>query len=218
MLTGYKFESIRLLNDQGIIAWEMLSTLRPNVDPEVYFSTLSSEKRTALFANQINYALYTPCYERYYINTDTEILLSSTMEELIAGHNIYRQKIALELTDLHNIMQISPGKIRKLRQRIAQLQTMNIQVWADDVTPYLVQFLLKEKFHFHGVKIDKYVFWNFREQPDHLSELVHTCQRLCNKVLIEGIENHSDFLLAQTSIADYGQGYLWKPVAYPFNQ
>ncbi|OAT76137.1 hypothetical protein A9B99_11880 [Mangrovibacter phragmitis] len=217
MLTGYKFESIRRLNNQGIIAWEMLSTLRPNIDAEVYFSSLPEEKRISLFANQVNYALYTPCAQRYYINADSGVFLSSTMAEVIAGHNFYRPKFALELTDLCNIVQFSSVQIRKLRQRISQLHAMNIQVWADDVTPALIQFLLKERFFFYGVKIDKHVFWNLRGYQKRLNDLVGKCQTLCDKVLIEGIENHHDFLSAQISVADYGQGYMWKPVAHSFN-
>ncbi|KEA52044.1 hypothetical protein DT73_14145 [Mangrovibacter sp. MFB070] len=217
MLTGYKFESIRRLNNQGIIAWEMLSTLRPNIDAEVYFSSLPQEKRISLFANQVNYALYTPCAQCYYINADSEVFLSSTMAEVIAGHNFCQPKFALELTDLCNIMQLSSVQIRKLRQRITQLQAMNIQVWADDITPGLIHFLLKEKFYFYGVKIDKYVFWELRGHQNHLNDLVRTCQKLCAKVLIEGIENYHDFLSAQLSVADYGQGYMWKPVAHSFN-
>ncbi|HDR2755589.1 hypothetical protein [Enterobacter sp. RHBSTW-00175] len=75
MLTGYKFESIRTLHTEHVIAWEMLSTAKPHVNLEHYFRTMSFAQRKQHFFAQLRHAMSCNARRKYYLNATSELLL-----------------------------------------------------------------------------------------------------------------------------------------------
>ncbi|HBU8852628.1 EAL domain-containing protein [Citrobacter sp. Cs237] len=213
MLTGYKFESIRVLQSENVIAWEVLSTAPDEVDLEHFFSHLSLQDRFSLFFAQLTHVLQTTQTGKYYLNASEDVLLSEGFIERLAAEVRQPEKIAIELTDLERLRALSPDESRRLRERIATLRQMGIAVWADDVHDDILTCLLEQAYAFSGAKIDKHAFWAGREQQTPLLKLAQRCRQIAEEVLIEGIETVNDYELACRSTAHYGQGYLWNKPA-----
>lgn len=209
MLTGYKFESIRTLNNENVIAWEMLSTTAPHVDIEALFESMTTEERFAHFIAQLRHTKGCPQSGKYYLNAASDLLLKDEFIPTLLAHTPLPGNIVIELTDLDHIVQLDDDQSQRLAQQITRLHEWKIEVWADDVYEALLPRLLARGYAFHGVKIDKHTFWSGRTQREWFLQLTHLCKQLAEKVLVEGIETSGDYALACASAADYGQGYLW---------
>ena len=68
MLTGYKFESIRALRSENVIAWEVLSTAKSHVNLEDYFGSMPATQRKAHFFAQLRDAMFCKDGDKYYLN------------------------------------------------------------------------------------------------------------------------------------------------------
>lgn len=209
MLTGYKFESIRALHTEHVIAWEMLSTAKPHVNLEHYFGAMSFSQRKQHFFSQLRHAMSCRENGKFYLNTTSELLLKEDFIDRLMMETPRPEDLAIELTDLEEIVQLSHEQTRELRLRIASLRQRKIEVWADDVYEAILPKLLACRFLFNGIKIDKHTFWSGRTEQERFLQLARNCKKLAGKVLIEGIETFGDYALARASVADYGQGYLW---------
>lgn len=209
MLTGYKFESIRVLHTEHVIAWEMLSTAKPHVNLEDYFGSMSFTQRKQHFFAQLRHAMACLDSSKYYLNVTSDLLLDEDFIDRLREETPRPQRLAIELTDLEKIVHLPEEETRELRLRIASLRRFGIEVWADDVHEAILPGLLACQFYFYGIKIDKHAFWSGREERERFLQLARNCKKLASKVLIEGIETFGDFALARASAAEYGQGYLW---------
>ncbi len=209
MLTGYKFESIRALRSEIVIAWEVLSTAKPHVNLEDYFCAMPATQRKAHFFAQLRHAMLREEGKKYYLNATSDLLLETDFLDRLKEETPRPERLAIEVTDLHRIVRLDDDKSRALRVCIATLHQRGIEVWADDVCEDLIPALLASQIRFCGVKIDKHTFWSGRVEQEKFLHLTRQCKRLASKVLIEGIETAGDFALARASAADYGQGYLW---------
>lgn len=209
MLTGYKFESIRTLHTENVIAWEMLSTAKPHVNLELYFRAMSFAQRKQHFFAQLRHAMSCNAQGKYYLNATSDLLLEESFHTRLILETPRPEQLAIEVTDLEQIVQLNAKDTHTLRQRIASLRQWEVEVWADDVFEAILPQLLACQFLFYGVKIDKQAFWSGRTETEHFLHLTQRCKSLASKVLIEGIETFADFALARASAADYGQGYLW---------
>lgn len=209
MLTGYKFESIRALHTEHVIAWEMLSTAKPHVNLEAYFGSMSFTQRKQHFFAQLRHAMACREIGKYYLNADSDLLLDEGFIDRLLEQTPLAQRLAIELTDLEKIVRLPLQETRELRLRIASLRRYGIEVWADDVHEAILPRLLACQFYFYGIKIDKHAFWSGRIEQERFLTLARDCKKLAGKVLIEGIETFGDFALARASAAEYGQGYLW---------
>ncbi|RAU36159.1 EAL domain-containing protein [Enterobacter sp. RIT418] len=209
MLTGYKFESIRALRSENVIAWEVLSTANPHVDLEDYFGSMSLAQRKAHFFAQLRHAMFCEAGEKYYLNATSDLLLETDFLDRIKEETPYPERLAIEVTDLHALVQLNDAQSLTLRICIATLHQWGIEAWADDVCEDILPNLLTSQIRFCGIKIDKHTFWSGRTEQAKFLHLTRQCKRVASKVLIEGIETVGDFELARASVADYGQGYLW---------
>lgn len=77
MLTGYKFESIRALRSENVIAWEVLSTAKPHVNLEDYFGSMTATQRKAHFFAQLRHAMFCKDGDKYYLNATSDLLLDT---------------------------------------------------------------------------------------------------------------------------------------------
>lgn len=213
MLTGYKFESIRVLHSESVIAWEVLSTARDRVNLEHLFSGLSLQDRYALFFAQLAHVMQSAKSATFYLNARADVLLKAEFMQRLSREAPQPGKIAIELTDLERLRTLKPLQNLRLRERIIALRQMGIAVWADDVHDDILPFLREQAYRFSGVKIDKHTFWAAREQQAPLLLLAQRCREIAEKVLIEGIETVKDYELACRTAAHYGQGYLWNNTA-----
>lgn len=209
MLTGYKFESIRFLDDENIVAWEVLSTAPAQINLELFFSNMALEARLSLFFAQLSHVLSTPPCGKYYLNANAEVLLTPDFLQRLRSELGTIENIAIELTDLEQLLLLSADDSQRLRARIAALREMGIAVWADDVHDDILPCLVEQDYRFSGAKIDKHAFWTGRECKDAFLKLAQLCKKIADEVLVEGIETLADFQLARDSHANYGQGFLW---------
>lgn len=209
MLTGYKFESIRFLDDENIVAWEVLSTAPAQINLELFFSNMALEARLSLFFAQLSHVLSTPPCGKYYLNANAEVLLTPDFLQRLRSEFGTIENIAIELTDLEQLPLLSADDSQRLRARIAALREMGIAVWADDVHDDILPCLVEQDYRFSGAKIDKHAFWTGRECKDAFLKLAQLCKKIADEVLVEGIETLADFQLARDSHANYGQGFLW---------
>lgn len=209
MLTGYKFESIRALRSENVIAWEVLSTAKPHVNLEDYFDSMPLMQRKAHFFAQLRHAMFCEESDKFYLNATSDLLLETDFLDRLKEETPYPARLAIEVTDLHALVQLNGTQSRALRICITTLHQWGIEVWADDVCEDILPDLLTSQIRFCGVKIDKHTFWSGRTEQAKFLDLTRQCKRVASKVLIEGIETAGDFALARASVADYGQGYLW---------
>jgi len=209
MLTGYKFESIRTLHNEDIVAWEVLSTAPSDVDLEIFFSAMSLETRLSLFFAQLNHVMATPASGKYYLNASADVILSADFLLRLSEEARTPDRIAIELTDLDQLSLLTPAESLRLRSRIDSLRGMGIAVWADDVHHDILPCLVAQNYRFSGAKIDKHAFWAGRACKDPFIRLTQRCKKIADEVLVEGIETPTDYQLACDSYANYGQGYLW---------
>ncbi|MEH0886551.1 EAL domain-containing protein [Enterobacter sp. UNJFSC 003] len=209
MLTGYKFESIRALRSENVIAWEVLSTAKPHVNLEDYFGSLPSTQRKAHFFAQLRHAMFCEEVDKFYLNATSDLLLETDFLDRLKEDTPCPERLAIEVTDLYTLIQLDASQSRALRKCIATLHQWGIEVWADDVCEDILSDLLTSQIRFCGVKIDKHTFWSGRTEQAKFLHLTRQFKNVASKVLIEGIETAGDFALARASVADYGQGYLW---------
>ncbi|HDG1689661.1 TPA: EAL domain-containing protein [Kluyvera georgiana] len=209
MLTGYKFESIRVLHNERIVAWEVLSTAAAPINLEHFFSNLALDARVEIFFAQLVHVIQTTVSGKYYLNASADVMLAPhflpRLEEQVAAPD----RIAVELTDLDQLMLLTPTESQQLRDRINAVRDMGIAVWADDVHDDVLPCLVEQDYYFSGAKIDKHAFWTARQCKEPFLKLAHCCQKIADEVLVEGIETLADYQLACDSHANYGQGFLW---------
>ena len=209
MLTGYKFESIRALRSENVIAWEVLSTAKPHVNLEDYFDSMPLTQRKAHFFAQLRHAMFCEAGDKYYLNATSDLLLETDFLDRLKEATPCPERLAIEVTDLHTMVQLDDTQSRALRNCIATLHLWGIEVWADDVCEAILPELLASQIRFCGVKIDKHTFWSGRTEQAKFLHLTRQCKRVASKVLIEGIETAGYFALLRVIPSDYGQGYLW---------
>lgn len=209
MLTGYKFESIRVLHNERIVAWEVLSTAADPIDLEHFFSNLALDARVELFFAQLVHVIQTAGPGKYYLNASADVMLTPHFLPRLAEQVAAPDRIAVELTDLDQLMRLTPAESQQLRDCINAVRGIGIAVWADDVHDDILPCLVEQNYHFSGAKIDKHAFWTARQCKEPFLKLAHCCQKIADEVLVEGIETLADYQLACDSHAHYGQGFLW---------
>lgn len=210
MLTGYKYESIRILRSEDVIAWELLSTAEPHVDLEEHFGLMAVPEQKKHFFAQLSHTTFSEEGEKYHLNATSSLLLETDFLARLREETLYPEKLVIEITDLENMIESDPVRICSLRKCIATLRMRGSEVWADDVTETILWKLFDCAIHFDGIKIDKYTFWNGRKERNEFLQLAQCCTYFTNKLLIEGIETESDLALARASVAEFGQGFFWK--------
>lgn len=209
MLTGYKFESIRVLHNERIVAWEVLSTAADPINLEHFFSNLALDARVEIFFAQLVHVIQTTASGKYYLNASADVMLTSHFLPRLKEQVAAPDRIAVELTDLDQLMLLTPAESQQLRDRINAVRGMGIAVWADDVHDDILPCLVEQDYYFSGAKIDKHAFWTARQCKEPFLKLAHCCQKIADEVLVEGIETLADYQLACDSHAHYGQGFLW---------
>ncbi|MFV0261304.1 MAG: EAL domain-containing protein [Kluyvera sp.] len=209
MLTGYKFESIRVLHNENIVAWEVLSTAPAQINLEHFFSNLALDARIDLFFAQLAHVIKTPASGKYYLNASADVMLTPGFLQRLDEETAAADRIAIELTDLDQLLTLTPAESQQLRARINAVRQKGIAVWADDVHHDILPCLVEQDYHFSGAKIDKHAFWTGRECKEPFLKLARCCKKIADEVLVEGIETLADYQLACDSHANYGQGFLW---------
>lgn len=209
MLTGYKFESIRVLHNERIVAWEVLSTAADPINLEHFFSNLALDARVEIFFAQLVHVIQTTASGKYYLNASADVMLTPHFLPRLKEQVAAPDRIAVELTDLDQLMLLTPAESQQLRDRINAVRRMGIAVWADDVHDDILPCLVEQDYYFSGAKIDKHAFWTARQCKEPFLKLAHCCQKIADEVLVEGIETLADYQLACDSHAHYGQGFLW---------
>ncbi|MEN0634119.1 EAL domain-containing protein [Klebsiella aerogenes] len=212
MLTGYKYEPISILHSEQVIAWELLSTAEPHIDLEAHFGLMAVTEQKKHFFAQLKHATFSEEADKYHLNASSSLMLEADFLERLCEEALYPNKLAIEITDLENIIDSDPIRICALCKCIAELRYRGSEVWADDVTETILWELIECAIRFDGIKIDKHTFWHGRTERSKFLQLAQCCKYFTNKILIEGIETESDLELARASVAEYGQGYLWREI------
>ncbi len=126
MLTGYKFESIRVLHNERIVAWEVLSTAADQINLEHFFSNLALDARVELFFAQLAHVINTAGSGKYYLNASADVMLTPHFLQQLEEQVVAPERIAVELTDLDQLMALTPSKSQQLRACINAVRGMGL--------------------------------------------------------------------------------------------
>lgn len=200
---GIRFQPIYSVAEKMIKAWEVLSLLQPDIDPERYFSAQSDRACLNVLCWQLQIIYKMKNRKRYYLNVPARLLCSTqAIEQLLPW---LREGIVLEVQDPHGFISLSHSERQAFYVYARMIKSMGAEIWLDDILPEQVTYLGAELSRFDGVKIDRSVLWD----PPALIPLIQRCARHVNAVLVEGVENSQHFHIAQGGGSHFLQGFMW---------
>jgi EAL domain-containing protein (putative c-di-GMP-specific phosphodiesterase class I) len=207
MISALRFQPVFSLAQQRIIGYEILSAIGSDLCCEDYFSSLDRDSHLGLLIRQLTLLATLNSNARYYINIPVILLSDSHAMSLITLK--MKRNIIIELQDPENIAGLNAGQRYRLLCNLKHIQRVGYEVWLDDLTPDLLNCIFSLGFIFSGLKIDKYAFWKQSDDPAEFISFICRCHLLSNNILMEGIENHSQYHLATSCGASYLQGFYW---------
>ncbi|WP_071985422.1 EAL domain-containing protein [Enterobacter mori] len=200
---GIRFQPIFSVAEKMIKAWEVLSLLQPNMDPERYFSSQSDNACLDILCWQLQIIYKMRNRKRYYLNVPARLLCSSQVIERLLPW--LREGIVLEVQDPHGFISLSYSDRQAFYAYTRMIKSMGAEIWLDDIFPEQVDNLGGELARFDGVKIDRSIL----QDPSALIPLINRCVRNVNAVLVEGVENSQHFQIAKGGGSHFLQGFMW---------
>ncbi|WP_039029620.1 EAL domain-containing protein [Leclercia adecarboxylata] len=200
---GIRFQPIYSVAEKMIKAWEVLSLLQPDMDPERYFSAQPDSASLKVLCWQLQIIYKMKNRKRYYLNVPARLLCSSqAIEQLLPW---LREGIVLEVQDPHGFISLSYPERQAFYAYARMIKSMGAEIWLDDILPAQATCLGAELARFDGVKIDRSVL----QDPSALIPLINRCARYVNAVLVEGVENSQHFQIAKGGGSHFLQGFMW---------
>lgn len=200
---GIRFQPIYSVAEKMVKAWEVLSLLQPDIDPECYFSAQTDRACLNLLCWQLQIIYKMKNRKRYYLNVPARLLCSSqAIEQLFPW---LREGIVLEVQDTEGFISLSYAERQAFYACSQMIKSMGAEIWLDDILPEQVNCLDAELSRFDGVKIDKSIL----QDPSALNPLILRCARYVSAVLVEGVENSQHFQIAKGGGSHFLQGFMW---------
>ncbi|MGL6002955.1 MAG: EAL domain-containing protein [Plesiomonas sp.] len=192
------------LNTHHLNAVEVLTLSPSDIKVEDFFNgcSLSTQKEIFLLQlRKVNRLFDQACF--FHINLDAEALIDPVFVAVLLAES--QVKLAIEIEYIPERRDLFLAAVSKIKQHGHQL-------WLDDFGRDNINFKLLNDIEWDGIKIDKEVFWIYRDNAELLKKVVMICHNSADAVIIEGIERKTDFDTAYKSGAYYGQGFLWSDI------
>ncbi|MGL5008167.1 MAG: EAL domain-containing protein [Plesiomonas sp.] len=139
----------------------------------------------------------------FHINLDADALINPIfVATLLADSQV---RLAIEIEHI-------PEQQAQFLSAIYKIKQNGHQIWLDDFGRDNINFKLMNQKYWDGIKIDKDVFWIYRDNTELLKKIVMICHHSADAVIIEGVEKTTDCETARKSGAYYGQGFLWSDI------
>lgn len=192
------------LNTHQLSAVEVLTVSPSDIKVEDFFSSCSLSTQKEIFLLQLRKVsgLFNQACT-FHINLDAEALIDPVFVAVLLAES--QVKLAIEIEHIPEQRDLFLSAIHKIQQHGHQL-------WLDDFGRDNINFKLLNDIPWDGIKIDKEVFWIYRENSELLKKVVMICHNAADSVIIEGIELISDREISRKSGAYYGQGFLWSDI------
>lgn len=204
VVRGIRFQPIFSVAEKVIKAWEILSLLQPEMNPEHYFSSQSEQSCLNILCWQLQVIYKMKNRKRYYLNVPARLLCSSQVVEHLLPW--LREDIVLEIQDPHGFISLSRTERQAFYAHARMIKSMGAELWLDDILPAQFNDLETELGRFDGVKIDKSVLL---QAPSSLSPFITHCARYVKAVLVEGVENRQHYDMAEGGGSHFLQGFMW---------
>lgn len=206
-ICGLRFQPIYCLSDNNIQAWEVLSALKEDIQPERFFSSLSHKICLQILLWQLKVIQGINSRQHYYLNAPTKMLCQRRYVDSLLP--LLRSGITIEVQDPDVFFALSDKENQEFLALTREIQNRGASLWLDDIKPEHLPLLATDINHFDGIKIDKTVIWNYQSVPDVFLSLMARLSFMTDSILIEGIENQTQLSLAARSGCSLLQGYYW---------
>ena len=200
----YRLEPFIDLSHNRIVGYEVLSKLKPDVNVDKWFASLSGCQQIDLLLAQIscvNKSMAETCF--YNLSVDGFLHLTPADIEKIAQF----PNICLEVANSSVLKTLNSKEQDLFFKNTRILQVLGIEVWVDDFC--FDDLISLPSYHgkFDGIKIDRKEI-----SSAHLNEIIYIVKKMLDNipVLIEGVESEVDLYKGMCSGANLAQGYYWK--------
>lgn len=203
-ISHFRLEPLVDLNASRIIAYEVLSELRGDLNPESWFARLSGRQQITLLCQQLH-CVSIKVKDTCFYNLSVEGFLSLNHRDIadIAAFPC----VCLEVSDATVLKCLNDKELYLLFKNINRLRFLGVKIWIDDFSIHDLITLPSYKGNVDGIKIDKSEI-----RTRHLGNIINLIRKILKNVpvLIEGVESERDINKGITSGADIAQGYYWK--------
>ncbi|MGL5757729.1 EAL domain-containing protein [Plesiomonas sp.] len=192
------------LNDQCLDSVELLTLSPCDLTVEDFFRSCTLSNKKEIFLSQLRKTSRMIHHARFlHINLDADALTDPVFVAAFLAES--KVKVAIEIEHIPEQRSLFLAAIHKIKKQ-------GHQIWLDDFGRDNINFKLLNDIEWDGIKIDKEVFWIYRDSPELLKNVVMICHNASDSVIVEGIEKITDCETARKSGAYYGQGFLWSDV------
>ncbi len=204
MVSGLRFQPLVNLHTAQVVAHEVLLEI-PDINLEVFISSLPSCSTLHLFFWQANTLLQMPGRNYYWLNLPAEHLLDERAINLMLALP-HQCRLTIEIQDPLAIVLMSETEQRLLHATLRRLKDSGWKIWLDDLNRGLAEDYLRLALPLDGVKIDRTEL-SMHSQLTSFIDFVRA--GIAEFIVIEGIENSEALERAYMSGAQFGQGFLW---------
>lgn len=203
-IVHFRLEPLVDLNASRIIAYEVLSELQNNLNPESWFSQLSGREQITILCQQLR-CVSIKVKETCFYNLSVEGFLTLNHRD-IAEIAMF-PRVCLEVSDATVLKYLNEKELYVFFKNISRLRFLGVKIWIDDFSVNDLITLPSYQGNVDGIKIDKNEI-----HSRHLMGIVNLVRKILRNVpvLIEGVESERDLNTSIISGADIAQGYYWK--------
>ncbi|MBJ8362571.1 EAL domain-containing protein [Citrobacter cronae] len=205
-VSGMKWEPLIDLQSGEVHGHEILSLLPGGVNSDAFFSILSPTAMVELFQLQIYLSQQMTTYPCF-LNLSVSVLINKCLCQHLANRDL--KNIVVEIQDTESLANLSQNQSKALNENLRLLMSAGADVWADDVNPEQIPSLQKMLLPLSGVKLSRRDFQLRSQNLNSLVSVICKLKLLAPRVVVEGIETPSQYLMATLAGATYGQGYMW---------
>lgn len=208
-ITAIRLQPIMFLHNAQKYGYEVLSELSDTTNYAQWFQMLDNKDLIAIWRWQHDRLSSLFEQKKMFLNLTAATL---AMPELVKMLLPQARNSMLELQDPESLAGFDEQSMEQLRNGLRTLRQGGVSLWLDDYRPRYDDDLTRLGWFFDGVKIDHMEFHHYRRSPLALADIVRKGRQFGAVTLIEGIESKEDYITAQMSKANLGQGYLWPEV------
>lgn len=200
----FRLEPLVDLNTSRIIAYEVLSELRDDLNPETWFARLSGRQQITLLCQQLH-CVSIKVKDTCFYNLSVQGFLTLNHRDIadIAAF----PRVCLEVADATVLKCLNDKELYLFFKNINRLRFLGVKIWIDDFSINDLITLPSYLGNVDGIKIDKSEI-----HTRHLGSIINLVREILKNVpvLIEGVESERDLNKGIISGADIAQGYYWK--------
>lgn len=203
-IVHFRLEPLVDLDANCIIAYEVLSKLQGNLNPENWFSRLSGREQITILCQQLR-CVSIKVKETCFYNLSVEGFLTLNHRD-IAEIAMF-SRVCLEVSDATVLKYLNEKELYVFFKNISRLRFLGVKIWIDDFSVNDLNILPSYQDNVDGIKIDKKEI-----HARYLVDIIKLIREVLGNVpvLIEGIESEHDLNTGIVSGADIAQGYYWK--------